>query len=375
MTKTRFQAGSALVLAGLISFPNIAAATDFTLKVGGRVHLDYTLGDLNTPDMDLNGGEIRRARLNVSGKYGDAIKYKFEVNHETGDDITVKDAYLQFIPQNSPFKIKVGQFKTHVSLDEQNSSRFMSTLERSAFTDAFDFGRRLGVSVNTSGDNYTFDAGVFTADLEDDPDGSYALSARGTYNPVKTDDTLVHLGVSWRYRNQDAEDGELLRFRQRPYTHSTSFRIVQTDRFAGSDNFFGAEAAIFHKNLWAAGEYGYTAANGTGAEPDADFNGFYGEVGAFIGGRRTYKGGKFNRPKVDNPLGEGGMGALAFVARYDRLDLQDNIRQGELETIVIGADWWPTKYTRLGLNYFNVDAENGAAGSGNGVVGRIQFDF
>lgn len=353
-----------------------AVAQEATLKLGGRVMMDYTIGSYDNPDSDIDATELRRARLFVSGKYGDQIKYKFEVNKASGKSIAVTDAYIQFLPKASPFKIKVGQFKTHNSLDEQNSSRFMSALERSAFTDAFGFDRRLGISVGTSGSNYTFDAGAFTTNLEESggSEEGRAYSARATFNPIKTADTTAHIGASWRYRSKGNTTSDL-RYRQRPYTHVVSSRIIDTGRFAESDNFLGAEAAIIHKNFWAAGELAQLGANGSGVNADADFGGFYLEAGLFLGGRRTYKGGKFGRPKVDNPYGGGGMGALSFVARYDSLDLEDAAYLGELETIVVGADWWPTKQTRLGINYFNSDAENGSADKASGLAARVQFDF
>jgi len=376
MQKEFISGAAAGLLALSLAAAETAYATDATLKVGGRVQIDYTNADINTPDSDISDTEVRRARLNVSGQYGDNIKYKFEVNKASGKSINVEDAYIQFVPSDSPFKIKLGQFKTHNSLDEQTSSRFISTLERSAFTDAFGFDRRVGVSVGTSGKNYTFDAGIFTTNLEVDggTNEGHAFAARGTFNPVKTDETLVHLGASWRNR-QNGDTSSDLRYRQRPYTHVAPSRIIDTGRFAESDNFLGAEAAIIQNNLWASAEYAVLSANGSGTNPDADFSGFYGEVGAFFGGKKTYKSGKFNRPKVDKPLGEGGMGAVSVVARYDSVDLQDGIYTGKLDTIVLGADWWPTKYTRLGLNFFDADATNGSAQSGSGVVGRMQFDF
>ena len=117
---------SSTAVIAVLGLSGTAFATELTAKVGGRVMLDYTLADLDTPDSNIDATEVRRARLNVSGKYGDSIKYKFEVNKASGKSINVEDAYIQFLPQGSKLKIKVGQFKTHNSLDEQNSSRFMS---------------------------------------------------------------------------------------------------------------------------------------------------------------------------------------------------------------------------------------------------------
>ena len=367
-------------LALFLAAAPIAAAQDATIKVGGRLMIDHTIAELDGvdggEDLTINDTELRRGRIKVSGTFGPALKYKLEFNKTDDDPVNVEDAYVQFVPVGSRFKITVGQDNTPNSLEELTSSLYVAAAERSAFTDAFAFDRRVGVMVSTSGDNYTLDAGAYATNLESGggPDKGNAFAARGTFNPIKTDDMLVHLGASWRYRKVGDTESDL-RYRQRPFTHVAPSRIIDTGRFAESDNFVGAEAAVISGNLWASGEYGVLGADGSGDNPDADFDGYYAEVGYFFGGRRTYKGGKFGRPKVDSPYGEGGLGALSVFARYDAVDLQDEIYTGELETFVLGANWWPTKQTRVGLNYFNVDAENGAYDKGDGIIGRVQFDF
>ncbi len=376
---TRFLLGgaSALTLA-VFSFavPNTAFASDFTAKVNGRVLLDYTSANIDAPDSSIDDTELRSSRLSVSGNLSKTFKYKVEINKSTGSDVQFEDVYVQFSPKNTKFKIKAGQYKTQNSLDEQTSSRFMSALERSAFTDAFAFDRRVGVSIGRSGKNYTFDAGAFASNLTDSggTDDGHAFAARGTFNPIKTDDTLVHLGASWRYRSTGDNNSDF-RYRQRPYTHVAPNRIVDTGRFAESDNFYGVEAAIISGRLWVAGEYALLDASGSGTHADGDFNGFYAESGIFFGGRRAYKGGKFDRPVVDKPLGEGGYGALSLLVRFDQLDVEDGIYQGKLDTTILGADWYPTKHTRVGVNYFNSDAKNGSADKGEGILARFQFDF
>ena len=96
-----------------------------------------------------------------SGKIGDNVKYKFELNTNSSGDVNLEDGYVQWAPTGGDWNLKAGQFKTPNSLDELTSSRFISTLERAAFTDAFELNRRLGVIVNAKGDAYTFSAGVF----------------------------------------------------------------------------------------------------------------------------------------------------------------------------------------------------------------------
>lgn len=380
---------------------NSAMAQDVTIDIGGRLMLDQAFTDIKNiggtgEDLSVTSSEVRRARLFAKGQFSSSVKYKFEFNHTTGGDIEVTDGLLEFKPKGSNFKIKAGHFKTHNSLEEEASSRFITTIERGAFTDAFGFDRRLGVSVGTAGDNYTLNVGVYGESINDDgrnKDG-FAAAARATFAPIKTDETVVHLGASWRYR--DAGSGENdLRYRQRPYAHSLdsdntdgflpSGRIVNAgrfpadrdERFAESDNLFAIEGLAIHNGFWAAAEYSLVAANGRDDNEDADFSGGYIEAGYIFGGRRSYKssGGTYDRMKVYNPLGEGGLGALSLVARYDTLDLEDNGYLGKLDTIVLGVDWLPTKHTRLRVNYFNADAEDGFADSASGINARLGFDF
>ena len=384
---------AAMALCALMATEQSALAQDATLTIGGRLMLDYTVADINDPDVSVNASEVRRARLFAKGKYGDAVEYKFEFNHTTGGDIEVTDGFVKFKPKALPFTVKAGHFKTHNSLEEEASSRFISTIERGAFTDAFELNRRLGVSLGRVGENYTFNVGIYGDDINaSNEKNGYAAASRLTYLPYQTDDTLVHVGGSWRYRDaRDSFDGndtgDLFRYRQRPFAHTldttntdgvlSSGRIVNTGRFASSDNLFAAEALAIHKNLWFAGEYAVLNANGGNGLEDGDFSGGYIEAGIVIGGKRSYKksGGTFDRTKVDNPVGSGGLGALSLVARYDTLDIQDGPYLGKLDTVVLGADWWPTKQTRLRLNYFDSDATNGAADSANGFMARLGFDF
>ena len=393
---TKFLKGgsaAAMGLCAMMATGTSVQAQDATIEMGGRLMIDYTTADINTPDVSVETTKVRRARLFAKGKYGEAVSYKFEVNHSTGSDLELTDGFVQFQPKDQPFFVKVGQYKTHNSFEEESSSRFTTTIERGAYTDTFELNRRLGVSVGAKGENYTFIAGIFDESVEGgafDNNGK-AAAARATFVPYKTDETLVHLGGSWRYRNAsdsfDETENDGLRYRQRPYGGGfdssntggvlSSGRIINTGRFAESDNLYAVEGAVLHNNLWMAGEYNFLNANGADTNPDGSFNGGYIEAGIVFGGRRTYKAsnGTWDRPKVDNPFGSGGMGAVAVVARYDTIDVQDGPYLGELDTVILGADWMPTKQVRLRLNYFDSDATNGAADSVSGVVARLGFDF
>ncbi|NNE59172.1 MAG: hypothetical protein HKN36_13785 [Hellea sp.] len=388
-----FSYAATMALATALIAAETVQAQEITHKIGGRVQMDWSMVDADNANMDWNATELRRLRLGVSGKVGDDVKYKVELNTNSSEDVNVEDAYVQWSPKGGDWSVKLGQFKTHNSLDEQTSSRFISTLERAAFTDAFEFNRRLGLAVGTSGDNYTINAGVFGDNLStSSAEEGHAISVRATFTPVNDDSALVHLGASARYRKQGDTQSDF-RYRQRPVSHIPS-RIISTGRVAESDVFYGVEAAAIMGQFWTSGEYGVLDANCNACASDPSFHGQYVEAGVFFGGQKTYKGGKFNRPKVDKPITDGGMGAFSVVARYDSLDLQDqSVNGGDLDSLVLGADWWPTKYTRIGVNYFDADANLGSSTSGldaafaalvtggiteeevSGFNLRAQFDF
>lgn len=363
------------------------------IKVSGRVQYDYTQADAdNASGFDVDDTEWRRVRLAVSGKLGSATKYKAELNTNSSGDINVEDLYVEFAPSNMP-KIKIGQFKTPNSLDEQTSSRFISVLERAAFTDVFQFNRRVGVSLSTAGDDYTLTGGLFAGNLEDgNQDQGFVAAARGTLQRQIGDAALFHAGASVRYREQGDDEG-LARYRQRPYTHLPG-RIISTGKIADQDMFIGLEAALLSGPFWAAGEIAMLEADTSLPGGDPGFSGGYVEVGAFLNGAKTYKKGKFDRPKVDRPVTQGGYGALSGVVRFDQVDLTDGtIDGGKLETVIAGIDWWPTSHTRIGVNFFRSDASLGTSTSGldsafanlvsnsqsdekvEGISARLQFDF
>ena len=368
------------------------AGENWSLKLSGRVLLDYNIVEADEADLDVSAGETRLIKLGAAGKYGDNLAYKLELATDSSGDVSANDAYLDFKFANG-WAIRAGQMKTPNSLDEQTSEIFTSTLERAAFTDAFELDRRLGVMLHRNGRNYTFAAGVFGENLDaTGADEGMAVAARGTYTPVNREAALVHLGASARYLDQ-GEDSGLVRYRQRPFAHIPG-RVVSTGAIADSELLVALEAAAIRGPVWAAGEYGRVTADCPACSADPDFDGYYVEIGSFFGGRKTYKGGKFDRPKVDHPFTEGGPGALSIVVRFDAVNLRDSaVDGGKLDTTALGLDWWPTSHVRAGLDLFSGDARYGASTSGldpafaaqvladassdtvQGAVARLQFDF
>ncbi|PHQ58710.1 MAG: hypothetical protein COC03_08105 [Robiginitomaculum sp.] len=334
-----------------------------TLIPQGRIQLDYTNANGSNSNADFNGLELRRAYIGAHGKIMRNVSYNIDVGVDENGKVTPIVAFVDWKPFKPNFRIRAGQFKSPMSLDESTSSRFTSTIERAAFTDSFNIQRRVGVGFVERGEKHTLSAGFFGGAIDHQPFASgRVIAARATFTPFLQKKKVVHLGASYRHRTDNKDKGPN-RYTQRPYSHNTN-PILSTGRIAESDTTIIGEAAWVNDKVWVAGEYAVNSAKCATCISDPSFNGYYAEVGMFFRGRKVYKNGKFNRPKVYDPVTEGGRGAFSVVARYDGLDLKDSaIDGGDLKTWILGADWYPTKNIRFGVNYFNSDADLGTSSS------------
>ena len=398
----------------MLVVPNAAAQDDFTINLGGRLHVDYANASSDNTDFDVSATALRRARLKGSGQYGDNLKYKLEFTFSEDGSVNIEDGYLAWTPDGSPVSFKAGHFKTQNSLEEAASSLDTAIIERAAFTDAFQLDRRLGskclqnliiIFCNLESSAKTRKSLRIMTEMK-----AMRLPAAARINSISTApasrmDSLIHIGGSFRYRDQSGDEidgGDALRYRQRPFVEQTG-RIISTGRIADSDTFYGGEVAGLFGQAWGMAEYTLVNANcvddSTVCTDDPSFNGWSVGGGYFFGGKRNYAVGKFKRPTIDNPVTKGGWGAVSINARYDTLDLNDEgIQGGDIDTFAVGANWWLHKQARIQLNYFNANANLSGPNVGpslglqdvyaaavtnaaltddtvDGFIARLQFDF
>ena len=363
--------------------PKISGEGGWSFKPRGR--LQYDAGVISAPDStgrsDGFGSEVRRARLGVEGDIPGGFGYKFELDF-AGNDTEITDAVLTY--KDGGLKVTIGQHNNFQGLEELTSSRFISQLERAAFTDAFGFERRVGASLEYGSGDVLVQGGFFTDNIDDLSNKNWGADGRVVFMP-KAGDAQLHIGGSVHYA--DLESGESVRYRQRPFVHFTGERFINTGTFdATSELGLGLEGAAIAGPFHFAAEGFWQQANRPGALADPTFFGGYAEVGYFLTGddKRGYKKGKFDRVKPANPVGEGGMGAVQVNLRYDYLDLNDaGIIGGTQNGYGISLIWTPTDYTRFMLNDGKMsydDAVHPAAGgdtsySVDSFGVRAQVDF
>ena len=379
----------------------------FEMHVRGRIMVDFGHVSDNLNSQDRFATEFRRVRLGIEGKAWKDIKYKFEIDF-ADNEVSITDAYIQFKGWKG-VKVTVGQFKETVSLDEQTSSRQITVIERAGFTDAFGFQRRIGLGLSFGFGDVGIDLGLYGgSDLSanEDTEG-YAFTGRVYYTGEIGNGGAVHVGGSFRYRDLGNDiDGNEFRYRQRPVSHVSGERYISTDTlpYLKSDMFYGAEVAASFGSFFAAGEFGFLDADVESGmegyyngESSIGLMGAYGEVGWFITGEtRPLEDGDWGRPKVKNPVFEGGWGAWAIAFRLDYLDLNDfsaGVNGGEQTSYIFNISWYLNRHTRFIFAYAHTDVSKGVCAAGfvcvegdalvdvdgkasiDAVMGRFQVDW
>ena len=366
--------------------PELEGEGGWTFKPRGRVLVDAA--NVSAPAAITDPGlgfsnELRRVRLGVQGDIPGGFGYKLEADF-AGGDAELTDALLTY--QNKGLTVTVGQHNNFQSLEELSSSNDTSFMERAAFTDAFGFERRVGLSVQAKSGAILLQGGIFSdnfSDLSVDENKSVSFDGRLVFMP-KLGDAQLHLGGSYHWRDL-GDSITSLRYRQRPLVHSTDVRFIDTRAITGatSEDNYGLEAAVIAGRFHAAAETNWMTVSRDGFA-DPTFFGASVEAGVFLTGEtRAYKDGIFKSVKVKKPVGKGGFGAVQFNVRYDLLDLNDSgILGGKQDSYQASLIWTPIDYVRFMINYAKNDYSDAAMAAGSDrdysvdVIGtRAQITF
>lgn len=370
------------------------ASGDAKFKVKGRIQ--YDAGVLSTPGSVSDrargySNELRRLRLGAEGQLGGGFGYKLET--ELSDNsVDLVDTFITY--EHGKWLVTLGNHNQFQSLDELIGDTTGTVMERAAFTDAFNFERRLGVSAQYKSGMLLAQLGLFSDSADsllnsaDGPTGgdennSYGVDGRLVLAP-KWGKTQLHFGASghWRDLNRLEEGG--VRYRQRPFLHTVNSRFLDTRTLsADGETHYGLEFAGTRGPLHWAGETHWLRVRRPGLA-DPTFFGGYAEVGYFLTGEtRSYKNGIFGSTKPKHEVGDGGLGSLQLTARYDYLDMNDKeIVGGTQNAWILGLIWTPIEYLRFNLNYANLRYTDAAIPAGTdrdysvNVIGwRAELDF
>jgi phosphate-selective porin len=99
-----------------------------------------------------------------------------------------------------------------------NNITFMERALPKAFTQNY----KLGILMNTYGDNWSAAAGVFDGHIQDGSEDGWGIAARITGAPIRSKRRLLHIGAALEYREPDE-----VRYSTRPEANLAS-RLAST---------------------------------------------------------------------------------------------------------------------------------------------------
>lgn len=356
-----------------------------TFKVRGRVYYDVLSQETdfaNPASLDTNGqlSRLRTARLGVEGTWNRNWSYKAELSL-AGGNTQWEDLILEYRPSDN-LGLSVGNFKT-VGFENISSSRYTTFMERGPIENVLGIGRVMTAQAKANGENWTAAAFVHgdSVNASDPAAGAseqLAFGGRGTFAPVNTDESKLHLGL-WA-RKRDRGDQSAFTYAARANT-AYGTQYLSSGSVGDADTQIGAEALYIWKNFSVQGEYAnFDVDRTTGA--DLSGKAWYAAVSWFpTGEMRNYeaKKGELGRTKILNPVTAGGLGAIELGARYDNVDMTEfTTGGGEYTGYTAGATWHPFPYVRFMANYtagqYDLNAAN-ADVDVNTLQFRAQFDF
>jgi phosphate-selective porin OprO/OprP len=417
---------------------------DMTFKPSGRIQFDvFSLktDGLSTIDSDYARAFVRRAYLGAEGQFNDSWRYKVNMAFQPGadpatssvttlrlcqdagsaivqrtaclsgetdrgpvvtsvstsggdGDVGFDDVFLQYVA--GPWEFTIGQNAIASTMEDRTTTLSIPFNERSPMVNAFGSGKAMGITAAASGENWAGAVGIYGDDLSNpeslNTSETIALQARGSWAPIMTDDTVVHLGVNVRMRdNAGGPDGSAIRgpgyrYRARPNT-GWGERFVDTgSNTYAQDAFYGAEFAAQHQAISLSGEYGMLKARPQSGSPLVGFEPTF--AGGYLdlfwsptGDTRSYKvkDGLFGRLSTNDALGANGIGAIAIGARYEYLDLTDGIVDGGMQSgFTLQGTWQPVNFLKFQLDYSRLDIDRPSSplsGTADVITMRSQIEW
>ena len=386
-------------------------------SVNGRIQADYRYFDApaaaSGSGVNPNGADtfdLRRTYLGAKGTFRNWINWEATLDGVNGSAL-LKYFWLE-TAFSEKLKVRFGQFKMPMGLEQLTSSRFIDFTERdwvASFAPAVNKGVMvhgvpmpgLSYAVSFSNGGALADTGATAIETGSGNDGK-SYNARVTANIAEfmgnSKESILHVGGA--YGTDDsiptiAANGLTFRSNARGSTFlSNSTAMVNPDIRR-----YGLEGIVSFGPVKFQTEYANMeiehVTQSTGAKNRPDIDAFYAGASWMITGEKyaeSYKNGVMDRmsPKSDyTGLGSAGWGAWELGARYSNLDAKDiavsaSTFTNKADSYSVGIKWIVDPNTRFLMNYIDTDYKNNINLNMAGVSShdreravnlRAQFDF
>ncbi|KZE12261.1 porin [Sphingomonas hankookensis] len=364
----------------------------YTFKPRGRILTDVssTFGsDYAARNITTTG--MRALRLGLEGGVGTHFFYQFESDFSE-NEVDIVTAFIGWRNRIAPgidYDVRAGHLFNDRGFEGSTGSDSTPFMERTVVSTAIIpqrgfygvgimprlFWKTGHASLTVTGDRI---------DGNQSGNDSRTVLARAHWNPIKTANSVLHLGA-WGFDEGLAAGATTL-------TRNTviggrfngALRVSSGALTGGTGTTgYGLELGGYVGPVWLMGEAGQRHARLDAGRPDFVSKAWSLSGGWFVTGDLppyNPRLGSFGQPRVLRPIFEGGPGAIELTARYENLDYSDLLTGGQGWAATLGANWYLNSFTRFQFNvvHWNTDNRAGAfvgPDDGQTVMTRIAVTF
>jgi phosphate-selective porin OprO/OprP len=351
----------------------------FTYKPRGRILTDVS----TTMGSDYDGRNItttgmRALRLGIEGGVGTHFFYQFESDFSENevDIVTAFIGWRNRIVPGLDYDVRVGHLFNDRGFEGSTGSDSTPFLERSPVATAiipqrgfYGIGAMPRLFWKTGHASLTI-TGDRVDGAQSVSDGRTVLG-RAHWNPIKTDHSILHLGL-WGFDESLAVGADTLTRNTVIGGRFNSALRVSTGPLVGGTGTtgYGAELGGYAGPFWLMGEAGERHARLDGGRPDLLTRAWNVSGGWFITGDLppyNPRLGSFGQPGVRRPVFEGGPGAIELTTRYESLVFDDLLTGGRGWAATLGVNWYLNSFARIQVNgiHWHTDNNSGAFTGGD----------
>ncbi|MCX6134418.1 MAG: porin [Ignavibacteriales bacterium] len=300
--------------------------------------------------------------------------------------LDMRDAFVMYSFPTFNLSLKAGNFKEPFGMEELNSSRLVTFMERSAVSNALALGRRVGISAQYYTDYGQATIGVFGHEAgtkidKGTRDEGYSTNARVTFAPINRHGSNLHFGTAAAFKTPDAVPdlaANTIEIKARTETDVFDPKLLHTGDI-GDVNYFNrisGELLAIQGPLYLQAEYLGTRVIRWYGKPAVRLGGAYAMLSWMVTGEtRQYFVDEGEIGPIDAPIHS--WGALELAARYSICDLNDQeagIHGGKSNILMLGINYYPNPNIKLMLNYGMVNLDQYATSKGK-FVGDDDHSF
>jgi phosphate-selective porin OprO/OprP len=344
----------------------------YTFKPRGRILTDVSSTFGSAYDgRNITTTGMRALRLGLEGGVGTHFFYQFESDFSENevDIVTAFIGWRNRIRPGLDYDLRAGHLFNDRSFEGSTGSDSRPFMERTVVSTAIIpqrgfygvgimprlFWKTGHASLTLTGDR--IDGNQATND-------SRTVLARAHWNPIKSDDSVLHIGA-WGFDEALSSAATTLTRNTVIGGRFNGALRVSTGALLGgrSTTGYGAELGGYVGPVWVMAEAGERRARLTGGRPDFLSKAWSLSGGWFVTGDLppyNPRLGSFGQPRVLKPIFEGGPGAIELTARYENLEFKDIATPAQGWAATLGANWYLNSFVRFQVNAIHWNTENTA---------------